>query len=125
MSNLTDLDVLLPEPKRVTLAGREYLLPADIPIPLVLRIEQLAGTEVTDTVIVELYNDALALFQVHQPDLKELPISAVQLLQLIPVVYYGAKPAGDADPPRKPKAKRAAGTRSTSRPKTTRSRSRS
>lgn len=122
MTTLTDLDALAPDPKPVKLAGREWLLPADIPIPLMLKVEQLAGEEITDELVRGLYTDVLELFQVHQPELSELPISLRQLLAAIPVVYYGAQPAGagDADPPRKPKA---AGTKSSSRPKATRSRS--
>lgn len=124
MTTLIDLDALLGEPIPVKLGGREWLLPADIPVPLVLKIEQLAGQDVTDDLVRGLYQDLLELFQVHQPDIESLPITATQALTAIPAIYYGATVGGggadDAGPPR-PKAK--AGTKSSSRRKTTRSRS--
>jgi hypothetical protein len=115
MSTITDLDALAPEPIQVRLGGEIYLLPGDLPMPLMLRIEQLADQELSEQVIRSLYDDVLELFQTHQPEVTDLPIGLVQLMRAIPAIYGGAT----QDPPR-PQRQRPAGTRSTSsaKPKT-------
>lgn len=122
MTKIVDLDALAPEPITVKLAGQQYRLPGDIPMPLMLRLEQAAGSEVSGDLLHDLYGDLLGLFQVHQPELTELPIGTTQIIRAIPAIYYGVEP----DPPKpakKPAAKRkSAGTRSTPRRSTTRSR---
>lgn len=38
MSNVTDLDILVPEAKTVKLGGTEYVLPGDLPMEIFLRL---------------------------------------------------------------------------------------
>jgi hypothetical protein len=111
MTDDIDLDELAPEPKGVKLGGTRYLVPADIPLPLSIRLSRLSG-EPDDSSATDLYEEVLALFRVHQPDLKSLPIGASQLFSTILAIYG---PKKEPDPtPAKPRAKRA-GTKSTSR----------
>lgn len=41
--DVTDLDILVPEPKRIKLGGVEYRVPADLPMEIFLRINQAAS----------------------------------------------------------------------------------
>lgn len=45
MSNVNDLDVLVPENKRARLGGVEYELPGDLPLEIYLRINNAASKE--------------------------------------------------------------------------------
>lgn len=45
MSNVKDLDVLVPENKRARLGGVEYELPGDLPLEIYLRINNAASKE--------------------------------------------------------------------------------
>lgn len=144
MSDATNLDLLLGEPKTVTLAGQDYLLPADLPIPTATRIDELTATitaaEEGDSdehregqakageALLQLYGVLLPVFQHHQPELTEVPANATQLVLLVPSVYGGLdltkQAEGDAAPPTKPKKTPVAGTKSSSRtPAKSRSRS--
>lgn len=118
MAEVTDLSLVLGEPKLVRLHedGQVYKLPADIPIPLMLKLDQLgeqAGgedDEAAGRAVLALYEETLALFRVHQPELESLPLSPVQLVHLVTSVYV----TGQAGPdPTKPNAS----TRSSSRGK--------
>lgn len=42
MSNIIDLDALVPDDKRVTLKGRTYTLPGDMPMATYLRVSAIA-----------------------------------------------------------------------------------
>lgn len=105
---IIDLDSVLGKPKVVQLDGKRYKLPADLPAPLFLKLAAGSADDFSAETVRELYEDVLALFRVHQPDMDDLPVGMVQMYTIIPRVYMGSD---DADPP--PKA--AAGTRSTSR----------
>lgn len=100
--DIVDLDLLFGT-RQVKLGGKVWKLPADIPVPLMLKIKHLADQTVDDALIQEFYDDALGLFRMHHPDLESLPIGVTQLLALIPAVYNPKRPAeGDADPPPSP-----------------------
>lgn len=90
-----DLDALAPPLKRVRLAGKIWKLPGDMPMPLMLRIQNYGPrTEAGEDEVVllaELQDELLALFKVHQPQLKELPeIGVLTLLQSLGAIYGGA-----------------------------------
>jgi len=112
-SEIRDLDVLLPQPIRVKLGGREYLVPGDIPAPTFLRLQELAqeadaeGADSADNLAVmrELYEMLLDLFRVHQPDVEELPIGLGQMVAAVGQIY-----GGQAAPPTTPPS---SGTRTT------------
>lgn len=116
---ITDLSDLLPEPREVRFSkdGPTYLLPGDIPAPLLLRI-QASEDETDDAKIRSVYNDILELFRVHQPDLEEVDATFAQVFALIPRVYLGAEP----DPPKPPRSRGTGAARKTA---TTGSRTRS
>lgn len=102
-----DLDALAPTAKRVRLAGKLWMLPGDMPMPLFLRIqgyEQRVEKGEDETVLLgELQDELLALFQRHQPALKELPeIGVLTLLQALGAIYgaTGKPPAPAAAPAR-------------------------
>ena len=110
--NITDLDLLVGKPIKVRLGGEVYKLPADIPAPLFLRITSFADSDDSDAEIAStMYEELLALFQVHQPDLKRLTIGLAQLTAVIPQVYGGE----GEEPDRPTKPKRKPSTRSSSR----------
>lgn len=135
MTDATNLDLLTGEPKKVTLQGTDYLLPADLSIPTAIRVEELtaritqSGEEGDETAeaggeaLLALYDELLELFRVHQPDLDRVRLSPQQAVLLVPSVYGGVdltKLGEDEEPdPTKP-----ASTPSTkSRAKTPKSRS--
>lgn len=97
-----DLDALAPPLKRVKLGGKVWKLPGDMPMPLMLRIQNYgarteAGEDET-ALLAELQDELLALFKVHQPTLKELPeIGVLTLLQSLGAIYGGA--VGEAPAP--------------------------
>lgn len=122
MTKIVDLDQFSGEPIEVVANGATYLLPADLPIPTVIRIEQLAANETDPDANRKFYEEVLALFQVHQPELEDLPLNVAQLANFIPTVYGGG--TEDPTPPRPARAK--AGTKKqTRRPKPRTGRSRS
>lgn len=117
-SRLVDLSVVLDEPVEVRFdppPAPTYLIPAEIPVPLMLAVqakeeerERLAKTgtdeEVTGSLFDDLHEQALALFQIHQPDMKVVPCTLQQLMRLIPTVYGGAEEA-EGKPQRKTKGR--------------------
>ena len=91
-ATVIDLDALAPEPKRVKLAGKEYLLPGDVPVADMLAFEALAQRaeeeQIDDTEAGRmLYDAVLAIFRVHHPDLERLPMGMDQLVGFVPAVY--------------------------------------
>jgi hypothetical protein len=127
-----DLDDLVPTDITVRVRGEEYQLPGDVPVPEYLALTRLAGeivdgSENPEQAVVDLHDRLLALFQVHQPDLTELPVGPRALLPLVfryldapaeeeadtadpsPADGTTTKPAGDppqtpTTPPRRSKA---------------------
>lgn len=119
---IIDLSTVVGPPLKVRLQadGPVYKLPADLPVPLYLKVSAYGDAEMDEAEMAEdLYAELLELFQVHQPDLDELPIGMVALITAIPRIYGGGEPAedeGGAPPSR-------AGTRSTKKARPKRSRS--
>lgn len=119
-----DLDALAPAPKRVRLAGKVWLLPGDMPMPLFMRTQgyeaRVAAGEDEASMLLELQGEILELFQVHQPKLTGLPqIGLVQLLKALGQIYGGVPP-GEVTPPNR--AARRARTRTPSSTRPTRAR---
>ena len=110
---ITELDDLLPELKRVRFArdGEVFTLPGDIPVELYLEINRHAQQDLTVETIDILRDQCLELLRIHQPDLERLPCSLTQMIMLIPRVYGGASPPKK---PAKPRASRAKKTGKTS-----------
>lgn len=107
-----DLDALAPRPKRVKLAGKSWQLPGDMPMGLFMRIqsyEQRAEKgEDEASMLAELSDELLALFQVHQPTLKVLPeIGVLVLLRSLGAIYGGAVGEAPPTPTGRPKKKTA------------------
>lgn len=113
-TEIIDLDLILGEPVEVKLGGQVYKLPSDIPTELFLRMAAYEGADNVAVLVDEIQDELLALFRVHQPDIKALPGTLTQMVALVPMVYGGRGSAEAADPP---KAKAKAGTKSTSRKK--------
>jgi hypothetical protein len=93
-----DLDALAPRPIRARLGGKTYKLPGDMPLELFFRIQafeqRVEKGENEMTLLSELRDEILALFQVHQPQMKTLPdMGVTTLLQALGAIYGGA-PAG-------------------------------
>lgn len=128
---IIDLDVVAGPPKKVRLGGRDWTLPADLPVEIYLKINQAEkdtaaaeqaatarGEKLDETAqFTELRDILLDLFQIHQPTLRALPreLGLVTLLQAIPKIYG---PQGDPERPEgarptRPRAR--AGTTSTRR----------
>ena len=106
-----DLDALAPVAKRVKLGGKIYKLPGDMPLQLFLRIQgfeqRVEKGESENTLLSELQDELLALFQHYQPALKKLPdIGVLGLLGSLGHIYGGGQ-MGEAlaktptSPPRK------------------------
>jgi len=117
-----DLDALAPAAKRTRLAGKIYKLPGDMPFPLFLRIQNYEARvekgEDETTLLSELHDELLALFQVHQPTLKKLPeIGVLTLLQSLGAIYGGgAAVAPDPTPNRAARRQKKRTPSSTARP---------
>lgn len=100
-----DLDALAPVPKRVRLAGKVWKLPGDLPMELLMQLEQFEARsnkpEADEYALLrDLQDVILGLFQVHQPTLRKLPTMGLfGLLRLIREVY-GTDQLGEATPPR-------------------------
>jgi hypothetical protein len=120
MSESYDLNLLAGEPISVTLGQTDYLLPADLPIPTLLKIEALKqrtqgledDEEANIEALKELYAEVRALFRIHQPELGDVPIGMGQLYGFIGLVYGGGQDPEAEGPTR---AKPAAGTKSSGR----------
>lgn len=119
-TKIIDLSTVLGKPLEVRFApdGPVYKVPADIPVPLYLKVQEFAqlGDEADEEAAVrELYAELLALFRVYQPELDSLPVSIGQLVEAIPRIFGGDEP----DPPKaKASPNGKGGTRST-KPKRT------
>jgi hypothetical protein len=110
VTNITDLDLLLGEPRNVRLGGIEYKLPADCSVELYLMMvefAQLADPSQADeaSMLRPLRDGTLELFQVHQPALGRLPaaLGLEGLMTLIGQVYASADdptppPEGEQEP---------------------------
>lgn len=126
---ITDLDEACPETLPVRLNGVIYQLPGDIPIPDFIELERLVNDledpEAEGTggeKLQALFDKVLELFQEHQPNLapEDLKIGPKRLGALIVALYNGAADGeGGDDGAHPPKA----GTRSTSKTRSKRSRS--
>lgn len=100
-----DLDALAPKPRRAKLGGKWHLVPGDMPMPLFLRIQSFEGRseagEDETSLLAELHDEILALFQVHQPTMKKLPDIGVQtLLGTLGAIYGGGAAVGEPTPNR-------------------------
>lgn len=123
---IIDLDELVPETVDVKMGGQVYKLPGDIPVPDYLRIAKLwdslqeepeEGDE--DPRLKQLYDAVLELFQKEDSKIKDLPIGPKRL-GLIVVTVFAGLPGEEQEPEGNGKA---AGTKSSSRKKPTKSRS--
>jgi hypothetical protein len=119
-----DLDALAPKPKNVKLGGKWWKLPGDMPMGLFMRIQafeqRVEQGEDETTLLSELHDELLGLFQVHTPTLKALPEIGVLVLLGALGAIYGAG-AGEAPPNR---ATRRAKKRTPSPPASTRAKAR-
>jgi len=96
MTRTINLDDLNDPPITATIRGQKYLIPADCPAPLWLAVQRVNQSDVAS--VEALAEQMLALFQVHQPDLSELPLGLVQMVRAFAAIY--GEPA-----PEKPKPK--------------------
>lgn len=124
---IIDLDELVPESVEVKMAGKVYRLPGDIPVPDYLRIAKLWDSlqeepeeDGDDPRLKQLYDVVLELFQREDPKLKEIPVGPKRLGLIVVTVFAGL--TGEEQEP-EGKARKAAGTKSTSRKKPAKSRS--
>jgi hypothetical protein len=121
VARIIDLDVVAPEDTIVIIAGVEYLLPGDVPVPHMLAIERASRDFFSDEEndngsLIRLQDEILDLFRIRQPDLEELPpLGLAGLIQFVQALY-GA-PEDEPDPP---KPARKGGTPNTRRKTTTR-----
>lgn len=101
---LTDLDVLLPEPRPVQLGGKVYKLPGDLLVPTMIELQQLQSRVDSDdeaevaAAVEGLYAKVLELFRVHQPEIESVPVSPPQLFALVNMVYGDKNPDDEVDP---------------------------
>jgi hypothetical protein len=94
-----DLDVLRPPSRRVKIRDTEYLVPGDIPVPLIVKATQLQS-QLADTsderqqgeLLSSLYTEVMALFRIERPDLPDLPLSMTELSLVLGYVISGAAP---------------------------------
>lgn len=97
-----DLDALAPTPKQVRIGGVIYALPGDMPLELFIKVnafdQRLKAGEDEGQVVEELYDEVLALFQEHQPDMDSLPrgVGLTGLLGLVVGTYSGQGQDDDA-----------------------------
>lgn len=141
-TQITDLSVVLDEPKEVRLEkdGPVYKLPAQIPVPLMLKVQakqeereralaegrdEEGEAELEKRLFDDLHAQILELFQVHQPELEAVPCTIKQLFLLIPAVYGDGIP--EEERPTRPTSRTGSGKSPSSRKKSatrgTRSRS--
>jgi hypothetical protein len=125
---IIDLDSVLPDSLVVKLGGEEYSLPGDIPVPDYLELARLfealgdEPVEGEEPPLAQLYELVLELFQRENPGLESLPIGPRRLGRLVLMIYTGAADSDDPKAQTESKSKRkAAGTRSTSRKRPTKS----
>lgn len=117
MTRIIDLDKIVPDDIEVVLQGDTYLLPGDIPVELMLRVEHATQqlNSVTDSdegqnVLADLLDAVVDLFRIRQPDVDQVPIGLRQAVMLISQIY-----SVQEDPaPDPPRPARRAGTTSTS-----------
>jgi hypothetical protein len=87
-TKIVDLDAVLGEDKLVSLGGKTYRLPPDIPVELWLKFTRYSGEGLSDEeMITRLYDGVLSLFRYGDPKLKDVPLSMAQLVQVIGQVY--------------------------------------
>lgn len=89
---IVDLDALAGSPRKVKLDGQTFTLPSDIPAPLYIKLLHIGelgdrGEDPSSGDVIDLYDRMLKLFQVHQPELEELPIGLTQLMESVGALY--------------------------------------
>lgn len=111
-----NLDALIPDTTIVLPDGNEYPVPGDLPIPTTLRLGELADRLLAedldaasgDQVIRDLYAALLAVFQLRQPDLEEIPVGPRILTTVTYAVINPVSLTAPPEPPAKrPRAARA------------------
>lgn len=115
--NITDLDVLVPSPKRVRLGGVVYRLPGDMPLETFLRINALASAEgegrslesaVEDTIdaIIDLFTrEALPEANVDRAKLRsDLTARGFDFVMSLMNHVYPAAADDEVEPPEGPAA---------------------
>jgi hypothetical protein len=103
VSQIIDLDAILPRDKEVTLAGKAYRLPGDLPIELYLKIQRASkdlGDSGADSFLEEVYNEILELFRLRDKTVKTLPLGITQMLRVIPLVYASETVEGKPQTPK-------------------------
>ena len=120
-TRIINLDELLPEEKQVTIQGKTYRLPGDLPVELYLRINNAAKQkDLTESETIELlYGELLELFRYGDPKLTRLPLGVGQLVQVIPAIY-GAQDDDEGEAER-PTTRRTRGASGKTAPKSQRS----
>lgn len=113
LKDLIDLDRVV-----ITVDGEPYTLPGDLPVPEFLRLRHRFNLMVSDDepaeefdadeTLGEMHEQLLGMFQVHHPDLTELPFGSKGV---IPVVFAYLNQnmgeiAEDPVPPTKPASTR-------------------
>lgn len=105
-----DLDALAAPPKRAKLGGKVYKLPGDMPLELFFRVQsfeqRVENGENEVTVLSEIRDELLGLFQVYQPTMKKLPpMGVLELAQALPRIYAGGA-VGEPPPNRETRRQR-------------------
>jgi hypothetical protein len=101
---IIDLNLINPPGVTVKLEGEQYRLPGDPPVPVWLGIIEAHDAYVTATgddyaEALQLFHDRmLALFQIEQPDLDELPFGQARMFAVL-AGFYGADVEAEEDPP--------------------------
>lgn len=123
MAEIIDLDKLISAPKKAKLGGKTYTLPAEIPVPLYLamKAQEKVAAENPDSgqdIVEGVHEQALALFQVYQPDLEVLPVGILQLMRIIPAIYGSGMEDDGEDPKPRKKTRARTGSASSTRRRT-------
>lgn len=88
---IIDVDAagILTKPIQVKLAEQVYTLPGDVPAPLFARLIEIERTGATADEIQQLYDELLALFRQHQPELERLPVGVHEMVHVVGFIYSG------------------------------------
>jgi hypothetical protein len=134
MAEVVDLDALIPDDIEFKHRGKSYMIPGDIPTQEVFKLYklylQLAEAETSEDADADAQEAAtdrvkeglLSLFQVLQPDMKQLPFGAMSLtivLQTILLKLGVVQQAQEASPTGLTQPNRAARRASTKKPGST------
>jgi hypothetical protein len=106
------------DPIDVILHGETYRLPGDLPAPLYVKLLALreraqtasAGEAegATQELNLQLHDELLALFRLHQPDLERLPLGVNEMVLAVGYIYSPAareRAEGKAKPAAKPRSR--------------------